>query len=62
MTLLRLQTAVQKNEAKLSSFMQFENKMALIPCFITEQSITSYVLTVLEHNHILSDVIECTML
>ena len=28
MTSLSCQTAVQKNEAKLSSFMQFENEMA----------------------------------
>ena len=27
-TSLRYQTAVQKNEAKLSSFVQFENEMA----------------------------------
>ena len=28
MTLLSFQTAVQKNEAKLSFFVQFENEMA----------------------------------
>ena len=28
MTLLSFQAAVQKNEAKLSSFVQFENEMA----------------------------------
>ena len=28
MTSLSFQTAVQKNEAKLSSFVQFENEMA----------------------------------
>ena len=28
MTSLRFQTALQKNEAKLSSFVQFENEMA----------------------------------
>ena len=47
MTSLSFQTAVQKNEVKLSSFVQFEN----------EQSTTSYVLTVLEYSHIQSDVI-----
>ena len=34
----------------------------VIPCSITEQSTTSYVLTVLEHSHIQSDVIACTVL
>ena len=48
MTLLSLRTAMQKNEAKLSSFVQFES---VIPCSITEQSTTSYVLTSLEHDH-----------
>ena len=28
MTSLRFQTAIQKNEAKLSSFLQFENEVA----------------------------------
>ena len=50
MTSLSFQTVVQKNEAKLSSFVQFEN-----------ESTTSYVLTVLEHGHIQSDVIACTV-
>ena len=45
MTSFSFQTAIQKNEAKLSSFVQFEN-----------------VLTVLEHSHIKSDVIACTVL
>ena len=43
---LSFQTAVQKNETKL----------------ITEQSTTSCVLTDLEHSHIQSDVIACTVL
>ena len=62
MTSLSFQTAVQKNEAKLSSFVQFENETGIIPCSITEQSTTSYVLTVLEHSHIQSGVIACTVL
>ena len=33
-----------------------------IPCSITEQSTTSYVLTVLEHSQIQNDVIACTFL
>ena len=33
--------------------MQFENEMASYPCSITEQSTTSYVLTVFEHSHVL---------
>ena len=33
--------------------MQFENEMASYPRSITEQSTTSYVLTVLEHSHVL---------
>ena len=37
MTPLSFQTAVQKSEAKLSSFVQFENE--------TEQSTTFYILT-----------------
>ena len=61
MTSLSFQTAVQKNEAKLSSFVQFGNEMALYRA-LTEQSTTSYVLTVLEHSHIQSDVIAYTVL
>ena len=49
MTSLSFQTAVQKNEARLSSFVLFENS-GVILCSITEQSTTSYVLTVLEHS------------
>ena len=49
MTSLSFQTAIQKNEAKLSSFVQFE------------QSTTTYVLTVLEHSYVQSDVIACTV-
>ena len=59
MTSLSFQTAVQKNDLKLSSFVQFESE---IPCSITEQSTTSYVLTVLEHSHIQNDVTACTVL
>ena len=33
--------------------MQFENEMASQRCSITEQSTTSYVLTALEHSHVL---------
>ena len=33
--------------------MQFENEVASLPCSVTEQSTTSYVLTVLEHNQVL---------
>ena len=62
MTSLSFQTAIQKNEAKLSSFVQFGNEMASHPYSITEQSITFYVLTVLEHSYIQSDVIACTVL
>ena len=65
MTSSRFQTAVQKNKAKLSSFVQFENEMAsyvYTVLYITEQSTTSYVLTVLEHSYIHSDVIACTVL
>ena len=61
MTSLSFQTALQKNEAKLSSFVQFETKWRHIVS-ITEQSITSYVLTVFEHSHIHCDVIACTVL
>ena len=61
MTSLRFQTATQKNEAKLSSFVHFENEMAsYIPCSTAEQSTTSYVQTVSEPSHIQSDVIACT--
>ena len=50
MTSLRFKTAVQKNEAKLSSFVQFESCL----CF---NCLTSYVLTVLEPSHLHCDVI-----
>ena len=49
MTSLSFQTAVQKKEARMSSFVQFENE--------NEQGETSYVLTVLEHSQKQSDVI-----
>ena len=46
MTSLSSQTVIQKNEAKLSSFVQFENEKASYPpCSITEQCTTLYVLT-----------------
>ena len=61
MTSLSFQTAKQKNEVKLSSFVLFENEM-LYNCSITEQGTTSDVLTVLEHSHIQDDVISCTIL
>ena len=61
-TSLSFQTAVQNYEAKLSSFVQFENEMASYRALVTEQSTTSYVLTVLEHSHIQSDVILSTVL
>ena len=54
MTSLSFQTAVQKNETKLSSFVQFGKEMVSI----TEQSTVSHVL---EH-HIQSDVIACIVL
>ena len=59
MTSLSFQTAPQKNETKLSSFVQFEN---LILCSITEQCTIFYVSTVLEHSQIKNDVIACTVL
>ena len=62
MTPLSLQTAVQKNEAKLTYFVQFENEMTSYRALFTELSTTSYVLTVLEHSHIQSDIIACTVL
>ena len=62
MTTLSFQTAVKKNEAKLSSFVQFENQNGVTPCSVTEQSTASYVLTVLEHSQIKNDVIACTVL
>ena len=62
MTSLSLQTAIQKNEAKLSSFVQFEKENGVISCSITEQCTIFYVLTVLEHSQIQNDVIACTVL
>ena len=62
MTSLSFQTDVQKNEAKLSSFCAVWKRNGAISCSITEQSTTSYVSTVLEHSHIQSDVIACTVL
>ena len=49
MASLSFRIAVRKNEAKLSSFVQFENE---IPRSVTERSTTSFVLTVLEHSHV----------
>ena len=34
----------------------------VVPCSVAEQSITSHVLTVLEHSHLQNDVITCTVL
>ena len=45
MTSLSLQTAIQKNEVKPCSFVQFENEMASHRALKTEQSTTTYVLT-----------------
>ena len=59
MTSLSFQTAIQKNEGKLSSFAQFESELASY--LVTEQSTPSYVLTVLERSHIQNDVIACTV-
>ena len=42
---------MQKNKAKLSSSVQFENKAGQTLCFITEQSTTFHALTVSEHNY-----------
>ena len=56
---LSFQTVVQKNEAKLSSFVQFENEMA---SYRANKSTISYILTDLEHSHVPSDVIACTVL
>ena len=62
-TSMSFQTTVQKNQAKLSSFVQFVNEMTSYVRFsAAEQITTSYVLTVLEHSHIQSDVIACTVL
>ena len=61
MTSLSFQTALQKNEAKLSSFVEFENEMASYRALLLNKAqLTSYVLTVLEHSQIQNDVITCT--
>ena len=62
MTSLSFQIEIQKNEAKLSSFAQFENEMASYHCSITEHSTTFYVLTVLEHCQKLNDVMRCSLI
>ena len=55
---LSFQSAVQKNEAKLSSFVNYENEMT---SQLNKAQLLN-VLTVLEHSHIQSDVILCTIL
>ena len=64
MTSLSFQTAVLKNEAKLSFLCSLKIKWLHTVLYksITGQSTTSYVLTVLELSHIQSDVIACTVL
>ena len=63
MTSLSFRTAVQKKEAKLSYFVRFENEMASYRALLLNKAqLPSFVFTVLEHSHIQSDVIECTVL
>ena len=50
----------ERSEAEF--FRAVWKRNGVIPCSITEQSTTSYVLTVLEHSHIQSDVVACTVL
>ena len=61
MTSLSYRTAVHKNEAKLNFLCSLKTKLRHT-CSVTEQSTTSYVLTVLEHSYIQRDVIACTVL
>ena len=61
MTSLILQTAVQKNEAKLSSFVQFENEMTSYRVLQLNKAQLP-MLCFLEHSHIQSDVVACTAL
>ena len=60
MTSLSFQTAVQKNEAEF--FCSVWKRNGVISCSVTEQSTTSYVLTVLKHDDMQSDVIAYTVL
>ena len=62
MTSLSFQTAIQKNEGKLSSFVQFDKRNGVIQCSITEQSTTFHVLTVLEHSQKQNGVIAYSVL
>ena len=50
----------ERSEAEF--FRTVWKRNGVIPCFITEQSTASYVLTLSEHCHIQSDVIACTVL
>ena len=56
---MSFQTAVQKKEAKLSSFLQFENEIA---SYCALELNKTYVLTVLEHSDLQNDVIACAVL
>ena len=60
MTSSSFQTAKEKNEAKFICAVRKRN--GIIPCSITEQITTSYVLTVLEYSHVQSDIITCIFL
>ena len=60
---LSFQTAIQKNKAKLSYFVQFENEMmSYMYCALKLNKAQIPVLAVLEHSHMQSDVIACTVL
>ena len=61
MSSLSFQTAVQKNEAKLSSSVQFEKEMVSC-CALKLRKAQRPTLTVLEHSHIQSDVMACIVL
>ena len=50
----------ERNEADF--FCGVWKRIDVLLCSITEQSTTSYVLTVLEHSHIQNNVIVCTVL
>ena len=51
-----------KLQYKAEFFCAVWKRNGVIPCSITEQSTTFYVLTVLEHGQIQNDVIACTVL
>ena len=50
----------ERSEAEF--FCAVWKRNGVIPCSITEQCTSSYVLTVLEHSHIQSDIMACTVL